>query len=246
MPQIGDFFSQYQNDLPESVDKQNLTLPDLSGLAIRNPNEYDCKRCGLDHNKSVPGECWNVSAIPYINTLDSWTTSSYSHWKNAMDSAQAEGNYGEGEQLALQVYNFANDALADLAIHEGWIYHMKDNISLDRRCCVSRTGGNNFNNGYVPHINTLKNKLNALKGEMQSYVFQFQGVAPPPSSDAGGGGGAPPPPVPGGNTQYGDPPPVTSGGTSSAEDSQKLAKVLIALGVVTAVAIGFIIYKRRG
>ena len=244
MGQVQDFFSQYGGEVSETVDKNALTLPDLSGLSVRNPNEYDCKRCPLTHSNAEPGECWNVSVMPYMNTFDQWITSTYNTWISAMDNASNAGNYGEGEQLALEVYNWSVNALSDLQIHRDWINHMKSNITLDRRCCVSRTGPDNFNNGYVPKINELETKLTNLRDEMQSYVFQFQGVAPPPSAGSGTGDYVPGEgTIPGqGGNQFGE---QQDPYAPNPEDSENLKKFLIGGAIALIVTTGLIIYSRR-
>ena len=221
----------------------NVSYPDLSGLATRNPNEYDTRRCGLDHHKCEPGECWNVSAQPYLNTFNQFLTSDYSTVITELQNASSTGNYGQGEQYALTGYNWAVDTLSDLSVHEGWIQHMKSNISLDRRCCVSRTGGDNFNNGYVPVQQELRAKIESFRDEMQGYVFQFQGIAPPDSATADGqeDEGYTSQVQPGSQNSFGP------GGAAEqqAEDTASLSKFLIVGGVVLVVLIGLVIFLRK-
>ena len=217
--------------------------PDLSGLAIRNPNEYDTRRCGLDHHKCEPGECWNVSAQPYLNSFNTFLTSDYATVISQLENASAVGNYGQGEQLALEGYEWANSSLNDLSVHEDWIAHMKTNITLDRRCCVSRTGGNNFNNGYIPVQQELRAKLENFRDEMQGYVFQFQGVVPPPSATATGQE----------DEGYTSSPNLGMGATfgpegsmaDSEKDSENQKKFLVGAGIAIVVLIGLVIFLRR-
>jgi len=79
---------------------------------------------------------------------------------------------------------------------------------------------------------------------MQSYVFQFQGVAPPPSAGSGtdeyvpGEGTIP---GQGGNTFGENQDPYAP----DPEDSAMLKKVLIGGGIFLVVMTGLIIYARR-
>lgn len=245
MGAVQDMFQGLQNQVANQVQNRNTAYPDLSGLAIRNPNEYDTKRCGLDHHKCEPGECWNVSAQPYLNSFNQFLTSGYASVIGQLDNASATGNYGQGEQIALQGYEWAVNALDDLSVHEGWIQHMKSNISLDRRCCVSRTGGDNFNNGYVPVQQELRAKLQAYRDEMQGYVYQFQGVAPPSATGQTGqeDEGYTSQVQPGSQNNFG--PGSSQEQQQQAQDSANLSKFLIAGGVVLVVLTGLVFFLRK-
>jgi len=225
-----------------------VNFPDLSNLDIRNPNEYDCKRCGLDHHNSEPGQCWNVSAQPYLNTYNTWINTGYSQLINEFQQYQQQGNYSAGSQLANSAFNWAQQSLSALQVHIGWIQHMKSNWTLDRRCCVSRTGGDNFNNQYIPVQDELKAKLEAFRDEMQEYIFQFQGVPPSDAVTATGqedeqggytsqfGSGT-------SGNQFGEQ--ATSQQQAGADDSANLTKFLIAGGVVLVVLTGLVFFLRR-
>lgn len=219
-----------------------VNFPDLSNLDIRNPDEYDCKRCGLDHHKSEPGQCWNVSAQPYLTQYNTFMTSGYPQLIQELQTYQQQGNYQGGSNLANAGFNWAQQSLSALQVHIGWIQHMKSNWTLDRRCCVSRTGADNFNNMYVPVQDELKAKLEAFRDEMQGYVYQFQGVPPTDASTATGteDGGY--------TSQFGGASNQNFGAAATAEQeaaSADATKFIIAGAVVLVVLGGLVFFLRR-
>lgn len=164
-----------------------FTFPDFSELSLRNPDEHDCKKCPYTKSGAVPANCWNNDPQPYLSAFQTWKAGSYGSLMNYFQTAQAQGDYAGGKAQAQAAFNWAQDALNDLSVHEAWIQHMKSNWTLDRRCCVSRTGGDNFNNYHVPIQENLRSELSGFRDQMQDIVFQFDSVQPPPGSTTGTG-----------------------------------------------------------
>ena len=213
-----------------------VTMPDLSGLSLVNDYDHDCKTCNPDKRKYNPGNCWNVDPQPYLNSWNEWDLSQKSTLILYLNSLDAQGNYSKGEEVALEVSAWASEALADLDIHIAWVNNMQNlsNWNKENRCCVDRTGGNNFANGVDPKQDELKAKLQSFKDLIDNgYVRGFQGVAP----DTWNGEDVTPPQV--------GPGASPSGGGTSPGDTGDLKKFLLAGGAVLVLLTVIVIFARR-
>ena len=211
----------------------NVTLPDLSGLTQINDEDHDTKTCNTDSNRYNEGNCWNAGSSgigAYLNSWNEWKISQRAMLINHLNYLDGQGNYSKGEEVALECYAWAVQALEDLEVYEGWTSNMKSKWNLENRCCVPRTGTQNFNNGVVPKQDSLKSSIQTFRDDMQAFVYGFQGVAP---QDEGDGEDYNPNVGPGANED------------NPAQDDGDLKKLLIGGGIFMLVITVLVIFARR-